>query len=495
MSRTPLSARPPEPAAAARRRPASPVAPRPEERPKPAPSRPSEAIRSGLQGALVIAVVLVVLAAGYRVLERVAAPDPASPPTLQASAGAAHPSFLYGRVTTVGGTTYEGRLRFGGSEEALWGHYFNGVKKANPWAPYVPADQLPGARRATELFGLRLPPFGGAAELSRPFMARFGDIARIDAIGDGLDAALERGLGYAPELRVTLKSGAAFDLDRFSADDFADGVRVWDAARGVVDLPERRVRSIEFLPPPKRGDLPDRLHGTVHTRRGTFTGLVQWNREKALGDDALVGHAADGPVGVPFGDVRSVERRGPESALVTLRDGRTLALSGAGDVGRGHRGLYVDDPRYGRVLVSWEAFDRADLGPADSAPTYDAFPAGGPLHGRVTTTSGDAFEGRLVFDLDESETTETLDAPAGGVDYTVPFGLVASVERRGGLARVTLHTGEELRLERAGDLGDGNAGLLVFTGDRDRPVYVAWADVARVAFDRPPATYPPATER
>jgi hypothetical protein len=27
--------------------------------------------------------------------------------------------------------------------------------------------------------------------------------------------------------------------------------------------------------------------------------------------------------------------------------------------------------------------------------------------------------------LDESETTETLDAPSQGVDYTIPFGLIA----------------------------------------------------------------------
>jgi hypothetical protein len=35
--------------------------------------------------------------------------------------------------------------------------------------------------------------------------------------------------------------------------------------------------------------------------------------------------------------------------------------------------------------------------------------------------------GRLVHDLDESETTETLDALSLGVDYTGPFGLIASI--------------------------------------------------------------------
>jgi hypothetical protein len=56
---------------------------------------------------------------------------------------------------------------------------------------------------------------------------------------------------------------------------------------------------------------------------------------------------------------------------------------------------------------------------------------------------------------------------------------------------VTLHSGEELQLERAGDLGDGNAGMLIFVDGHDRPEYVPWADVEQVDFDRPSAMYPP----
>jgi hypothetical protein len=47
------------------------------------------------------------------------------------------------------------------------------------------------------------------------------------------------------------------------------------------------------------------------------------------------------------------------------------------------------------------------------------------------------------------------------VDYTIPFGLIASIvppgrEGRGAPhARATLHDGEELQLERTGDLAMG----------------------------------------
>ncbi len=108
---------------------------------------------------------------------------------------------------------------------------------------------------------------------------------------------------------------------------------------------------------------------------------------------------------------------------------------------------------------------------------------------------------RLIYDLDESETTETLDAPSQGVDYTIPFGLIASVvlpgseERGAQRARVTLQDGEELQLELTGDLGEGNAGMLIFVDGRERPEYVPWTDVEQIDFDRPPATYPPLGRR
>jgi hypothetical protein len=82
------------------------------------------------------------------------------------------------------------------------------------------------------------------------------------------------------------------------------------------------------------------------------------------------------------------------------------------------------------------------------------------------------------------------------VDYTIPLGLIASIvplgprEGGAGRARVILHSGEELRLERAGDLGEGNAGMLIFVDGRQRPQYVPWTDVEQIDFDRPPATYP-----
>lgn len=436
-------------------------------------------IAGGAAALLLLALVVALGLVAARLLRNLdldadAAAD-ASPaiPRSPATSAEALKGFLYGRVTTRSGAAYEGRLRFGGDEEAFWGDYFNGFKEENPWAVDVPPELLTESRPVTVL-GVEIAQRERRLNLSRPFMARFGDIRRVTPSGR--------------ELLVTLKSGTGFILNRFDADDFADGVRVWDDRHGVVDLGERRIRAIDFLPTADLAAAPDRLHGTVRTPRGSFTGFVQWDRQSSIGSDELQGRTADGELGLRFDAIRTIARDSADSARVTLHDGSEVLLSGTRAVGGGNRGVYVDDRRYGRVLVSWEALERLDFSAADgSGPAYDDFPAGRPLSGTVTTRTGSRLTGRLVFDLDESETTETLDAPAGGIDYTIPFGLVASVTLPaqqgcgdGRHAGVTLHSGETLELECAGDLGEGNAGMLIVTEGRESAEYVRWLDVERI---------------
>lgn len=446
-------------------------------------------------GAFATVLVLLVLAASYRTLDQgvdgdqapaasaVTTPSATPAPADMHRAKETDGGFLYGRITTVEGAIYEGRLRWGGDQEAFWGDYFNGSKTENPWLAQVPPERLPKERRPFEILGIKIAEREIPIDGRRLFMGRFGDIARIEA--------------RRRDVRVTLKSGTVFVLDRFEASDFDDGVRVWDGKRGIVDLDSLRISTIELLPTARLGDTPGRLLGTLRTRQGDFTGFIQWDREKCVGTDELDGRTADGEIRLRFDRIRSITRRSSDSSLVALLDGREIELSGTRDVGEGHRGIYVDDRRYGRVLVSWDAFERVDFSPGGSGPAYDDFPRGRPLMGGVTTRAGLRLAGRLVYDLDESETTETLDAPSEGVNYTIPFGFIASIVRPGrdgqGAegARVTLHDGGELQLERTGDLGDGNAGLLIFVEGRERPEYVPWTDVGQVDLDRPPAVYPP----
>lgn len=440
----------------------------------------------------VLAAALLLLALVFVVRRGAVAPgsSPRATPTIPTPSATAEPmeerdaqGFLHGRVTTLTGATWEGRLRFGGDQEAFWSDAFNGRKVENAWVRHVPPDRLPRERRGFSVFGLELGRRERPVSFVRLFMARLGDLSRIEAHGG--------------RVRVTLKSGTVVDLDRLEASDFDDGVRVWDPRRGVADLDSARIRVIELLPGPRTGRVTTRLQGTVRTAQGSFRGYLQWDRESCVGTDELPGRTAEGVRRVRFDAIRSLERREGAVLLVTHHDGRQLSLARAPERGWGGRGTYVDDPRYGRVLVPWEALERVDFEPGGSGPSYEDFPPGAPLSGTVFTRDGRRLSGRLVYDLDESEVTDTLDAPSQGIDYMLPFGLVASIELPGAderpapRARVTLHGGEELRLELAGDLGARNAGLLVFAADRPAPEFVPWADVARVDLDRPKGLFPP----
>lgn len=385
--------------------------------------------------------------------------------------GEGQQGFLFGRVTTVDGVTYQGRLRWGKYEEAFWDDHFNGVKKSNPWASQVAPERLPTERHSLSILGLEIHHREREVDLTRPFLTRFGDLTRIEARGR--------------DVLVTLKSGTVFELDRLNASDFDDGLRVWDAERGVIDLDSLLIRSVELLPTAEIGATSSRLHGTVRTPQGDFTGFLQWGRQDCLASDLLSGRSAEGEVSLSFETVRSIARHAREGVIVTLRDGRELELS---VVHGASRGISVDDSRYGRVLVSWDSFELVDLSPVDGAnlvgsgSAYGDFPAGQPLRGTVTTHDGRVLTGRLVYDLDESETTETLDAPWYGVDYTIPFGAIAFivVPADEEPATLLLVGGEELRLERRGDLGPGNAGVLVFVEGVAKPEYVPWVEVARI---------------
>ena len=213
-----------------------------------------------------------------------------------------------------------------------------------------------------------------------------------------------------------------------------------------------------------------------------------------MSTDTLDGRTGERELSLRYDTIRSIARHTRDSALVTLVDGREMVFSGSREVGNRSRGMYVDDPRYGRVLISWDAFERVDFSSGrGSGPAYGDFPPGRPLAGTVTTRDGRRLAGRLVYDFDESETTETFDAPFQDVDYNIPFGLITSIVpagREGGgaqRARLILRDGEELPLDRDGDLGERNAGMLIFVNGRERPEYVRWTDVEQVDLERQPS--------
>ena len=390
----------------------------------------------------------------------------ASGATLAAGRSAPGPAgFLYGTVETESGQKYTGLLRWS-KEESFWDDLFNSVKDEMPYLEEYAGDER--RRRDVRILGFSV----GYSwdDSSRQLVARFGDLREIEPVrGD--------------KVRLTMKDGTEILVDGGS-NDIGATVYVLDAAVGELGIEWDRIERVTFdatpagITPPAR-----RLYGVATTASGTFEGHVQWDKDECRSTDKLDGESVDGEVSIEMGKIRTIERAGRKASRVVLEDGREFELRGSNDVDESMRGLLIEDPRYGRVEISWDAFEKLDLKSVDTTGRgYGEFRAARPLRGTVTRDDGTKLAGRIVFDLDEEWTWEMLDGGRDGIDYHIPFGLVRSIERERRAAKIVLESGSELLLEDGQDVSDDNSGVVVL-GPGDRATYVEWEDVERIDFE------------
>jgi hypothetical protein len=390
--------------------------------------------------------------------------------TIAAAGAADTDGFLYGRVTTATDSTYTGLLRWGG-EEAFWDDLFNSGKVELPYFEDFGSDSQRG--REIAILGRKFKVQWGEWSTSRHFVVRFGDIDRLVVLGP-------------EEADVHLRGGEVVRVKGL-ANDVSATIEVKDATLGDVKVPWRKIDTIQFLATPKGVDPGAfRLAGKVETSQGTFDGFIQWDKQECLSTDKLDGEDDDIEVSLDMGLIRSIERKGSSASIVTLRDGRTMTLTGTNDVDDDNRGILVEDARFGRVEVPWQAFRRVDFREAGpSGPSYDTYRSGGPLRGTAVDRSGSTYSGRIVFDLDEAFGWEMLDGNDDEIVYSIPFALIAKVEPTGSeSARVTLRSGETLTLEGTQDVSDSNDGILVFQGGSTVEAnHVTWDELRSLELD------------
>ncbi len=225
----------------------------------------------------------------------------------------------------------------------------------------------------------------------------------------------------------------------------------------------------------------NRLYGTVLTRKGEeLTGFLRWDRNEASWGDILDGTGQNGrQSGLRFGHLESLEPLNSRSALLTMRSGQTVEMSGgSSDLGRSLRALIVSTPGLSDTKLGWKDIEFVDFYEAPQ----DLIPNEGRLYGTLTTTSGESFTGTITWDVDEVYSSDVLDGEMGRVDFEVPFGAIERIERHNSrAARVLLHTGEELVLSGTNDVNRQNSGIAVSDPELGQ-ISVDWKNFESVRF-------------
>jgi hypothetical protein len=298
---------------------------------------------------------------------------------------------------------------------------------------------------------------------TRIFISRFGDIKTIEVIG-------------SEDAELTMRSGSKYVVSGYS-NDVGTTIHVFDNTFGEVDLPWKKIDTIEFMKVPSSVK-PDfyRLHGTVEADGGEYRGYIQWDSQECVSTDKLDGDSEDGSLSIPMGNIRAIERRSRGSAWVEMKDGRRLQLEGSNDVDQSIRGIIVEDPRYGRLKIPWDAFDGVVFDDkSGSGEGYDDY-APKKLQATVTDSDGESHTGLMVFDLDESESWEMVNGDLFDIEFDVPFANIKSITPRSRNAcEIDLKSGESIRLEGGQDVTEANDGVLIFTeGENKEPVYIEW---------------------
>jgi hypothetical protein len=389
--------------------------------------------------------------------------------SLVAGAADGHPlqGFLYGTVETRFGQKYTGVIRWG-KEESFWDDHFNSVKVDLPYRKYLP-DGERRQRKVIEMFGKDVDVSWEGDYAARQFVARFGDIVSIEPAGK------ERA-------DVHLKGGTVECVDGGS-NDVGIEITIYDESLGELKVPWERIDKIMFRPTPPNVDVAgQRLFGDVTTEVGEFSGFIQWDSDECLSTDKLDGESEDGKMSIPFGKIQSIAREGSHSR-VRLTDGREVTLSGSNDVDESIRGILVEDPRYGRVKIGWNAFEQVTFRKSrDTGRAYEDYPASHEIRGTVRGRDGQVHSGRIVVDLDEAYTWEILNGSSADIDYLIPLNSVRSIEpqRRGSL--VVLRGGAQLDLREGKDVSDESDGVLIWTRETIK-TYLAWDDVQRIDFE------------
>ena len=258
--------------------------------------------------------------------------------------------YIYGKVTTIDGKSFEGPLRWG-KEEVFWTDLFNSAKQENNNLQYLSRDQRHALMERHEGWGEgfvqwvanKMSYDTDEYDHTHQFVCQFGEIKSLRPFSRN-------------RVDVTLQNGEKVEVSGEGYNDIGTEVKVIDPEIGEIALSWGRIEVIEFSEAPGKlsSGFGEPLFGTVDTYAGTFTGYIQWDHDERLSTDKLDGDTDDGDLSIEFGNISTIEREGYNSSHVVLKSGRDMDLRGSNDVNSENRGIIVTTEKLGRIDIPWK---------------------------------------------------------------------------------------------------------------------------------------------
>jgi len=364
----------------------------------------------------------------------------------------ADPGLIYGKIHTVDNEVLEGFIRWD-KNEASWDDVLDGNKerdrsryRKNKKRHY--RDQS----REVKIFGVTVFSDDGDffTSISNESQSgiRIGHIKALIPVGDD-------------EVELILKSGEEVELTGGSGDIGDDNreILIEDIEEGVVELYWDDIDKIEFEPTPDReSEFGQRLYGILTTRRGSdYSGFICWDMDETFDKDILNGREKNRKRKIEFGRIKTIERRSSSSAIVTLKNGKSMRLDDSNDI------------------------DSIEFTEPPPGPDYSYFDGGRHLKGTVHTEDGEKYTGEIRWDDDEEFTWEILDGEYHDVEIDVEFGNIKSIEKASRRSsRVTLKDGRTYKLRGSNDVDNDNKGIIIYSNNEE--IFVDWEDFDMVEF-------------